>query len=415
MAGQGLFGIVFILLVAWATSERRGKVAWRMVAGGLGLQVLLAVLLLWLPATQGIFAGANTVVDGLQAATRAGTSFVFGYVGGGDPPFDVTSPANGFVLAFQALPLILLVSALSALLFYWRVLQVIVKGFAWVLGRAIGVGGALGVAAASNVFVGMLEASLLIRPYLATMSRGGLFAVMVCGLATIAGTMFVIYATILSSVIPDAAGHLLTASLINAPAALTIAALMIPPDGDAREVPEISQADVHSSMEAVVKGTLDGIYMLLNVIALLIVAVALVALVNQILGVLPDVAGEPLTLQRGFGWLAAPLAWLLGIPWAEAMTAGSLLSTKVILNEFVAYIDLVGLPKDALSENSRLILTYALCSFANIGSLGILIGGLTTMVPERRAEVIGLGWRALLAGFLASCLTGALAGLLIQS
>jgi CNT family concentrative nucleoside transporter len=229
MVGQGLIGIIAILSLAWVAGERRKTIAWRIVGGGLGLQFVLAVILIWLPATRGILSGANVVVEGLQNATRAGTSFVFGYLGGGAAPFAVTPASSTFVLAFQALPLILLVSALSALLFHWRVLQPFVKGFGWILGRSIGVGGVVGVAAAANVVVGMIEAPLLVRPYLAAVSRGGLFAVMACGLATIAGTVFVIYATILAPVIPDAAGHLFTASLLNAPAALTIAALMIPP------------------------------------------------------------------------------------------------------------------------------------------------------------------------------------------
>lgn len=413
MVGQGLIGIVAILGLAWLAGERRKTVAWRIVLGGLGLQLALALILIWLPASRGILSRANVVVDSLQAATRTGTSFVFGYLGGGAAPFSVTVPSSTFVLAFQALPLILLVSALSALLFHWRVLQPFVKGFGWVLGRSIGVGGAVGVAAAANVFVGMIEAPLLIRPYLAGMSRGGLFAVMACGLATIAGTVFVIYATILSPVIPDAAGHLLTASLLNAPAALIIAALMIPPDGDPRETPAVAQGDSHSSMEAVMRGTVDGVGLVINVAAMLIVMVALVALANQILSALPEVAGAPLTLQRALGWIASPLAFALGVPWHEAAAAGGLIGVKVILNEFIAYVDLAALPPGTLSARTQIILTYALCGFANIGSLGILVGGLTTMVPDRRGEIVGMGWRAVLAGLLASCLTGALAGLFL--
>ncbi|MBL8585094.1 MAG: nucleoside:proton symporter [Bradyrhizobiaceae bacterium] len=413
MVGQGLIGIIVILALAWVAGERRKKIAWRIVGGGLGLQVALAVVLIWLPPTRGILSGARVVVDGLQAATRAGTSFVFGYLGGGEAPFAVVSSPSTFVLAFQALPLILLVSALSTLLFYWRVLQPFVKGFGWILGRSIGVGGAVGVAAALKVFLGMIEAPLLIRPYLAGMSRGGLFAVMACGLATIAGTVFVVYATILGPVIPDAAGHLFTASLLNAPAALTIAALMIPPEGDPTVLPPIGRSDVHSSMEAVMTGTVEGVWLVINVTAMLIVMIALVALANQILSVLPNVAGAPLTLQRAMGWFASPFAWSLGIPWNESSTAGELIGVKVILNEFIAYVDLAALPRGTLSQKTEIILTYAMCGFANIGSLGILIGGLTTMVPDRRAEIVAMGWRAVLAGLLASSLTGALVGLFL--
>jgi CNT family concentrative nucleoside transporter len=413
MAWQGLLGIPVILAVAWVLGERQRRIPWRIVGGGLGLQVALAVLLLWLPLARELFSAATVVVDSLQTATRAGTSFVFGYVGGGEAPFETSVAGRTFILAFQALPLILLVSALSALLFYWRILPPIVRGFAWALGRGLGIGGAVGAAAAANVFVGMVEAPLLIRPYLRTMSRGGLFAVMTCGMATIAGTVFVVYATILSPVLPDAAGHLLTASLINAPAALAIAAVMIPPEGEPREVPTVSAGDVHSSMEAVVKGTVDGVPLLINVTAMLVVMVALVSLANQILGLLPDVGGAALTLQRGLGWVAAPLAWLIGIPWAEAVTAGGLIGTKVVLNEFIAYVDLAGTVGEALSEKSRLILAYALCGFSNIGSLGIMIGGLTTMAPDRRADIIALGPRTLVSGLLASCLTAAVVGLIV--
>ncbi|MEZ5786487.1 MAG: nucleoside transporter C-terminal domain-containing protein [Xanthobacteraceae bacterium] len=413
MVGQGLIGIAAILGLAWLAGERRKQVAWRVVGGGLSLQVALAVILIGLPASRQFLSGANVIVQGLQSATRAGTSFVFGYLGGGTAPFAVTSASSSFVLAFQALPLILLVSALSALLFHWRIIQPFVKGFAWLLGRSIGVGGVVGVAAAANVFVGMIEAPLLVRPYLAAMSRGGLFAVMACGLATIAGTVFVIYATILAPVLPDAAGHLLTASLLNAPAALTIAALMIPPDGDPRETPPLGRSDIHSSMEAIATGTIEGVALVINIAAMLIVMVALVALINQILSVFPALGGAPLTLQRALGWIAAPFAWSLGIPWHEAPAAGGLIGVKVILNEFIAYVDLAALPKGTLSDRTQVILIYALCGFANVGSLGILIGGLTTMVPERRAEIIDMGWRAVLAGLLASCLTGAIAGLFL--
>jgi len=413
MAWQGLLGIPAIVAFAWVLGERPRRIPWRIVVGGLGLQIVLAVVLLRLPPARELFSAATVVVESLQTATRAGTAFVFGYVGGGEPPFDTSFAGRTFILAFQALPLILLVSALSALLFYWRILPPIVRGFAWALGRSLGIGGAVGVAAAANVFVGMVEAPLLIRPYLRTMSRGGLFAVMTCGMATIAGTVFVVYATILAPVLPDAAGHLLTASLINAPAALALAALTIPPEGEPTQVPTVSSSDVHGSMEAVVKGTVDGVQLLINVTAMLVVMVALVSLANQILGLLPDIGGAALTLQRGLGWVAAPLAWLIGIPWGEAVTAGGLIGTKVVLNEFIAYVDLAGPTGEALSEKSRLILAYALCGFSNFGSLGIMVGGLTTMVPERRADIIAMGPRTIVSGLLASCLTAAVVGLVI--
>ena len=337
----------------------------------------------------------------LQAATEKGTTFVFGYLGGGNPPFTTDFPANTFILAFQGLPLILMVSALSALLFHWRILPLVVRGFAWVLRKTVGVGGAEGVATAANVFIGMIEAPLLVRPYLKTISRGGLFMVMTAGMATISGNMFVLYATILGPVLPDAAGNLLTASIISAPAAIAIAALMVPGAmSDAPALPSTPADGATSSMAAIVNGTRDGVQLVISVAALLIVAIALVSLVNLFLEFLPQVDGAPLSLQRVLGWAMAPVAWLLGIPWHEAPLAGELLGTKVVLNELVAYLELAKTAENDLSSHTRLILAYALCGFANLGSLGILLGGMGAMVPERRAEIIALGPHSLLSGNL---------------
>jgi CNT family concentrative nucleoside transporter len=307
------------------------------------------------------------------------------------------------------------VSALSALLFHWRILPLIVRALAWGLERALGVGGAVGLSAAANIFVGMTEAPILIRPYLKVLRRGELFMVMACGMATIAGTVMVIYATILAGVIPNVIGHILTASIISAPAAIVVAHLMVPDvtlvaPGAGR--PVVPRSEAKSAMDAVARGATDGMRLLIAVIALLVVLVALVHLVNQALGLLPDLGAAPITLQRLFGYLFAPIAWLMGVPWAEAVQAGALIGTKTVLNEFIAYMDLAALPPEALSARTRLILTYALCGFANFGSLGILIAGLATMAPERRAEIAGLGMKAIVAGTLATCMTGAVIGML---
>ena len=412
MAWQGILGIVVLLGLAWAFSEKRAAVPWRLVASGIVLQFVIAVVLLRVEPVERAFQAFSHVVAAMQAAARAGTTFVFGYLGGGDPPFETAYPENAFVLAFQGLPLILLISALSAVLFHWRVLPVIVRGFAWALRKTLGLGGAVGFAAAANVFVGMIEAPLLIRPYLRDMSRAGLFMVMTAGMATIAGNMFVLYATILAPVVRDAAGNLLTASLISAPAAIAVAALLVPGRGrDELAQAPISTGDAGSTAEAVVNGTFEGVKLVISVAATLIVAVALVALVNEVLDAFPVVGGEPLTLQRMVGWIMAPVAWLLGVPWSEAPTAGELMGSKIVLNELVAYLDLAALPADSLSAHSRLILTYGLCGFANLGSLGILLGGLGAMIPDRRADIVALGPKALLSGNLASFLTGAVAGI----
>ncbi|MGQ0593974.1 MAG: NupC/NupG family nucleoside CNT transporter [Gammaproteobacteria bacterium] len=409
---QSALGVCVFIALAWAASEERRAFPWRIVLAGLALQFALAATLLKLPWFRGWVLGLNEAMLGLEHATEAGTAFVFGYLGGGPLPFREATPGASFVLAFRALPLILVVSALSSLLFYWRVLPFIVRGLSRVLEKTLGIGGAVGLSAAADVLVGMVEAPLLVRPYLGSLSRGELFSVMSCGMATIAGTVMVLYASILREVVPEAMGHILTASLINTPGALLIAAVMVPSLGRAT-AGELGPAQTaRSSMDAITSGTLAGIALLINIVALLLVFVALVSLADGILGVLPDVGGEPVTLRRLLGTLMAPLVWLAGIPWGEAQTAGALMGTKTVLNELVAYLDLARLPKDALSERSTVIMTYALCGFANLGSLGILIGGLGTMVPDRRAEVIALGPKSIVCGTLTTLLTGAIVGVL---
>ncbi|MBF0139348.1 MAG: nucleoside:proton symporter [Magnetococcales bacterium] len=410
---HGLFGLLSLSALAWLMSENRQRLSWRLLVAGLAMQIGLAVVLLKFPPFRALFLMLNDVVIALQDAIGAGTAFVFGYLGGGTAPFAKGEGGSTFILAFQALPLVLLVSALSELLYYWRVLPWIVKGISKVLQKSLGVGGAVGLGSAMTIFVGMVEAPLLIRPYLALMSRAELFAVMTCGMATIAGTMMVLYAAILEPVIPGAMGHILTASVISIPAALMVSLIMVPQQGLKTAGEEMPRSVAAGSMDAIVKGTADGVTLLVNIIAMLIVLVALVSLVNQGLSGLPHWQGEVLTLQRILGWFMAPVAWIMGIPWQEAQVAGSLLGTKIVLNEFIAYLDLVKIPKGNLSDGSRLIMMYALCGFANIGSLGILIGGLGVMVPERKAEVVSLGFRSIVGGTLAACMTGTIVGMIV--
>ena len=410
---QSVLGIVVFVGIAWLLSEQRDAFPKRVVISGLLIQFILAILLLKLPLFKDFFLLLNELLLSLEKATASGTSFVFGYLGGGPLPFTETAPGASFVLAFRALPLILVISALSALLFYWRILPWVVRGFALALQKLMGVGGALGLGTAANIFVGMTEAPLFIRPYLLKMSRAELFALMTTGMATIAGTMMVLYASILSSVSTEAMGHILTASIISAPAALVIALVMVPAREGHTQANYQVPIEASSSMDAITQGTLQGVQLLLNIIAMLVVLVALVSLANMALGTLPDVAGTPLTLQRLLGYVMAPLVWLMGIPWSEASVAGSLMGVKTVLNEFIAYLQLVKLESDQLSERSQLIMIYALCGFANFGSLGILIGGLSTMVPARRKEIVGLGMKAIIAGTLATMMTGAVVGLLV--
>jgi CNT family concentrative nucleoside transporter len=405
-------GLTLLVALGWALSEHRAAVRWRVVLAGLALMAILAALLLLVPWLREAVFSVNGALQALERATQAGSSFVFGYLAGGPPPFAETDPAASFVLAFRALPLVLVVSALSALLFHWRILPVVVRGFAWLLEKTMGVGGAVGLSAAANVFVGMVEAPLVVKPYLARLSRSELFMVMVCGMATIAGTVMALYGAILGPVVPDAIGHILIASIVATPAAIAVAALMIPGPMTPAQSVDIGRQDA-SAMDAVTRGTIEGVNLLIQIVAMLIVLVALVYLLNAILALLPAVGGAPLTLQRILGWFFAPLAWAAGVPWAEAQTAGALLGTKTALNEFIAYIELAKLPPEMLSPRSKLLMTYALCGFANFGSVGILIGGMGAMVPERRAEIVQLGMKSIMAGTLATCMTAAVVGLFV--
>ncbi|HXJ00445.1 MAG TPA: nucleoside transporter C-terminal domain-containing protein [Micropepsaceae bacterium] len=409
---QSAFGLIVLVLVAWALSEnRRAAFSLRLVGTALALQIGIALLLLELPGARAGLYSLNHVVDALSSATGAGTAFVFGYVGGGAPPFDVTKAQNLNSLAFQALPLVLVMSALSALLWHWRVLPVIVKGFAYVLQKTLAIGGAVGLGSASTVFLGMIEAPLLIRPYLAKLTRAELFMLFTVGMSTVAGTVMVLYASVLEPAVPGALGHILVASFISLPAAILVARLMVP--GESTTPAEAHSAIVYrSSMDAIARGTEDGLKLYLGIVAMLIVMVALVALADIVIGVLPPVGGAPLTVERIFGWLFWPLVWLYGVPAAEASDAAALLGTKTILNEFIAYLKLAALPNGVLSPRSRLIMLYAMCGFANLGSVGIMIAGISGMVPERRQEVVELALKALVAGTIASGMTGAVVGIL---
>jgi CNT family concentrative nucleoside transporter len=422
---QSLTGLVAFPLIAWALSDNRAALttgrALHVVIAGLAMQIAIAAIMLGVPFVRGLFEWPGKAVEALQAATAAGMRLVFGYLAGGPAPFEAKQPQHGFLLAFQALPLILIVSVLSKLLYHWGILQRVVQAFALILQKALGVTGPVGTSAAANVFVGMVEAPLLVRPYLAAMSRSGLFATMTVGMATIAGTMLAVYAGILAAQVPGAAGHLIVASVINVPAALMLAALMVPevvkPTAEAGTATATESAAIviedapRSSMDAVVKGTREGVDLLVAVTAMLIVAVALVALTNMILSALGAPLGVSITLERLLGWAFAPLAWLTGIPWSESAAAGGLLGIKTVLTEFVAYLNLASLPPEALSPRSRLIITYALCGFANLASLGIMIGGLSAMVPSRRDDIVDLAPRTVVSGTLATLLTAAVVGL----
>jgi len=399
--------------LAWLLSENRRAVGWRVPVVGLSFQFAVALLLLKVPQARALFATLNDGVVALQAASEAGTGFVFGYLGGAPLPFEETQVGSSLVFAFRSLPLVIVVSALTSLLTYWRILPMIVRGFSFLFQKSFGVGGAVALSTAANIFVGMVEAPLFIRAYLRQLSRAELFMVMCSGMASIAGTVLFLYVSILGPVIDDAVGQLVTASIMSAPASIMIAWLMVPLEsrGTAGGL-SAEMLPATSSMDAITQGTERGLALFLNIVAMLIVLVALVQLANAILGLLPDVAGAQLTLERILGWLMAPVVWLMGVPWSEAPTAGSLMGIKTVLNEFLAYLRLAELDT-ALSERTRMIMTYALCGMANFGSLGIMIGGLTAMVPERRQEIVGLGLKSIVGGTLATCCTGAIVGIVL--
>jgi concentrative nucleoside transporter, CNT family len=410
---QQALGLVGLVGLCVALSEDCRAIPWRTVLSALALGLVLAGLFVGVPQLSRLLSALNGAVDALEAATRAGTSLVFGFLGGGALPYAESRPGASFVLAFRALPLLLVVSALSALLFHVGVLPLVVRGFARVLSRTLGIGGAVGVSAAANVFVGMVEAPLVVKPYLARLSRGELFIVMTCGMATIAGSVLVLYASIVGPVVPDALGHLLIASFVSTPVAIAVSSMLVPCEvGDAEEL-TLAPEDP-SALAALTRGTLEGLSLWLNVMAMLIVFVALVSLANAVLAVLPSVYGAPLSLERLLGWLFSPLAFLIGVPLDEAPQVGALLGKKTVLNELVAYLDLPAAAAAGLSERSRLLAIYALCGFANFGSVGIMLGGLSGLLPEaRRAELASLGLKSVLSGLFATCITAALIGLFV--
>lgn len=414
---RGVIGIAVLMGLAWAVSEdRRGHPGWRWIAGALAMQGLLAVLIVRVPFVWAAVGLVNNAVSAVEAATLKGSAYMFGYLGGADLPFALRDGAQPpLVIAFQILPLVIVFSALSALLWHWGVLRWMVGGLSFLLRRSLGVSGVVGLSGGASVFLGVVEAPLVTRAYFARVSRSELFQIMTLTMATISGAILILYATTLRAVLPDAVGHMISASLISLPAALLIARLMVPP-GDEDAATEVDAEDTglryEGSIDAIVKGTMDGMQLFLAVIAVIITVFALVALADMALAATTlEVAGEPLTLKRIMGWLLAPLMWLIGVPWAEAQAAGGLMGTKAVLNEYVAYLELAALAPGTLGPRAMLIVTYALCGVANLASVGLLVSTIGTLCPERRAEAAGLGMKSWVSGNLASAMTGAWIGL----
>lgn len=412
---QGVLGIITILLLAWLCGGRQ-KQSLKIIATGLGLQFVLAGLLLKVGPFQEVLLLLNRGISAIIRSTETATAYVFGFVGGGPTPFEVTDAGALGSLAFTALPITLVTSVISALLWHWRVIPVIVSGFSRLLQKSFGLSGEIGFGAAASIFFGQVESPLLIRAYLNTLSRAELFILMTCGMATVAGTVMGLYAVLLTGVIDTPLSHILVASVISAPAAIMLAIMMRPIDETfsiaVEDVSEKADKALHykGNMDAIMQGTLVGLKMLVNIVATLIVFVALAALVDEILSLLPAINGEPVTLARISGVIFAPLMWLIGIPWDEAYAAGQLMGTKTILNEFIAFVNLQTTP---LTEHSKLIMTYALCGFANLGSAGIMIAGLMTICPGRIREIMALSPWSILSGTLATTLTAAIVGLIL--
>lgn len=408
---QSLLGLVVIVAACWGLSENKRAFPWKLTIGAIGVQAAMVLALFAIPGSQSVLAAVTGAVDGLALATTEGTKFVFGYLAGGDQPYAVTNAGGLFTFAFNVLPLILVISALSALLWHWKILKWLTHGFGFLFQRTMGLGGASALAVAANIFLGMIESPIVIRAYLDKLTRSEIFLMMVVGLATVAGSTMVAYASILSAVLPNAAGHVLVASIVSAPAGVLLARIIIPEKpGEGGEVADYGSAlKYDSAIDAIVKGTADGLMVVLNISAVLIVFVALVALVNIMLGGF-WLFGDHVTVQRLLGWIFMPAAWLIGIDWAEAGKAGWLLGAKLTLTEFVAFIELGKVPLADMSERTRMLMTYALCGFANIGSVGITVTGLSVLIPERREEVLGMIWKALFAGFVATLMTAAVVG-----
>jgi concentrative nucleoside transporter, CNT family len=411
---QSALGVVAIVGLAWTLSEnRRALPSWRWIAGAILLQVAVAFVVLRVPLIWDALRAANAAVAVLEASSRAGSSYMFGYLGGAEPPFELKPGASApVIIAFQILPLVIFTAALAALLWHWGVLRLIVRALSWALQRTLGIGGAVGLNAGANVFLGVVEAPLVVRAYLKRMTHAELFMVMTLGMSTVSGVVLVLYSQTLASVVDNSFGHIITASLICLPASLLLARIMVPgesPTGAERGDDELRY---ESSIDAVVRGTFDGLQLFLAVIAILLVVFSFVALINFILGALPAVGGAPLTFERIFGWVFAPLMWLIGVPWSEAVDAGALMGTKAILNEYVAYLQLANEYAPRLSPRSTLIVTYAMCGFANLASIGLQVSTLATLAPERRAEILSLGFKAWISGNLATAMIGAVIGVI---
>ena len=412
---QIIIGFIGLILIAIPFSNNKSSINIKHIFAAIILQIILAFALIKIPFIVQIFAYLSEGVTALQTATQEGAEFVFGYLSNSSSsPFENSGTGNSMIFAFQILPLIIVISALSALLWFWNILPLIIRAISKVFEKLFNIGGPIGLGATANIIMGQVEAPLLVKPYLSRMSEKELLILMTAGMSTVSGSIMIALVSMLAPQFPDTnlIQHLVSASILSIPAAIMYANIMIPSNEvtnfDGASVPKVYE----SSMDAITRGTKDGLDICLNVAAILIAFIALVSLLNSILGICGGWIGiSDLSLQLILGYIFFPIVWLMGVPLSETLASAELLGLKTALNEFVAYGALANIEPGILSERSKLITLYALCGFANFSSVGILVSGISAMAPERKNDLIKVSLKALIGATLASCMTGLVIGI----
>lgn len=380
----------------------------------IALQIILALILSKIHLFFEIFQYINNAVIALSKATLKGTSFVFGYVGGGEVPFVVAKDgaAHMFSLAFEAMPLVIVIAAISSVLFYWGVLPFIIKCLSWCLRKILKIGGPLATGISSNLFVGMCESPFVIKPYLKDMTHNEIFTMMTCGMAGVAGTVMALYVAILAPIIPHVMVNIISAVIISVPAIILISNIMVPETGEVTTGFKINEHRALNVLDALTQGIMQGVQAFVAIIATLIVLIALVAFVNDGLGWLPQIGGHAISLQWIMGYVFSPFMWLMGVPWHEALIAGQLMGERMILNELVSFQSLAHLPKGTLDPRVTTMMVYAMCGFANLSSMGIMLSTYGVLVPSRRKEIARFGFKAMIAGTICTCMTATVVGMI---
>ena len=398
--------ILLVLLASFLLSNDKKNINIRTIFLGILLQFIFAVILLKIPAITTLFVGFNHVLDAIAKSTTHAANFVFG--GLANPP---EKSGLGYILAFQGFPVLITISALSAVLTYWKVLPFIINGFSIVFKRILSIGGTLGFAVSANMFSGMSETPLVINAYLKRLTRSEIFSLMVCGTSAVASSVMILYSMILKPIVENPLGHIITSVLISIPASLTISRIIVPEVAKVSEGKDANYSQAKNTLDALYTGIIDGGKVIITIIAMLIGFVALVDVANQTISALNPTEYN-ITVQKLLGWIMYPIAWIIGIPSNEAQIAGSLLGTKLVLNEIIAFQELVRIGAE-LTYKTKVMMLYALCSFANFGSIGIMIGVYGTLIPERKSEVIKLGFKAIIAGTLVNLSIASMIGIFV--